>query len=295
MKTNLDRIRQLIQMCRGENVVEKYNSKRTAAAEFNKMFGMVNSNLFWHHVWQGSLGSEKSASFFGCTVDEIAPVLKEFQDAIGSGVFDVRTTSMTVSNSKYFTDQNKNLSGTNGFVEVDTTPRHSFFFFINKNGKPVESGEYRAEFEQTTQTGRQKALDYANELLRKYNEQKGLYFHDTYTVYDARTMTKRDFDSYVHRLEAAIENNIPVPPCSEKQAFWVAKKMNCPQQAAERLNKEQASQLLGVLFDKDGHYAYHKVERDGILNHYSKILGLGVNEGMINRIVDNVLNEILHR
>ena len=293
MKTNLDRLRQLSQMYHGEDVVENYNSSKTAKAEYNRMAVIWKQREFNYYA-SGFPGVEESARYFGTSVDEMEQLANDFRSfQYTTGNFSTfHDESMDERDAAFFTEYNRNEKDPSN--HVDTALRHGFYYVFTDNKRSGSiSGKFIAKYSNTTKTGRQTSLDRANELARIRNEQMGVYHVGS--VYDARTMTKRDFNDMVHRLETAIANNTPIQPCSEKQAFWVAKKLGCPQSVAARLNIKQASQLLDVLFDKNGYYASTPALRGDILNHYSKILGLGVNEGMINRIVDNVLNEILHR
>lgn len=287
-KSDLDRLRIISKIYNGEDVVEHFKSERTAKAEVNRIVKLLKD-------WRFPMSA--SADSLGTTEEEFNTLMEDYRMLR-------RETNGCEKPEIFVMDPKKVLSWeehnhNNPDNKTDTTLRVELHFHHIKPNKfgslfsdAYSSGTYRAEFDNNTKTSKQNDYEEVNRLLKLRDEKRGLFWEPGSTVYfDSRT-TDSTFKAYIDRLKETLASDEVLPPCSEKQAYWVAKKMGCSQSTASTLNKLQASQLLAVLFDKEGHYESNPITRDEILKHYREILNI-TNEAIVRDIIRDVLKRYI--
>jgi restriction endonuclease S subunit len=110
--------------------------------------------------------------------------------------------------------------------------------------------------EERTQTKKGKTKDEHEELLVKLIQRLGTHPVTGYEAlpygctYNGYKITKRDIATLNNTITRILNDESPLPLCSEKQAYWCAKFLGVDKEVAMNLNKYQASDILNVYFEK---------------------------------------------
>lgn len=151
---------------------------------------------------------------------------------------------------------------------------------VTENNKVVyatvslhRTGHYRdiaISFANKTHTKRDDTL---NEFSKVYNELVNYCGTVASTplslsskVWIQESMSEREWNHKIEECKKWMEAEMEL--CTEKQAMWVSKKMEIPMETAQKLNKMQASEILGYFFNDDT----FGVEEKSFLEHYRKIV-----------------------
>jgi hypothetical protein len=110
--------------------------------------------------------------------------------------------------------------------------------------------------EERTQTKKRKTKDEHEELMAKLIQKIGMHPVTGYDAlpygctYVSNNITERDIAKINGTIIKYLNDDSPLPPCSEKQAYWCAKFLGVDKEVAMNLNKYQASDILNVYFEK---------------------------------------------
>ena len=260
-KTNLDRLRIIAQLCKGENVTENFNSERTAKAEWNKMLGFKVNNWVFEDLGRvlREWGTDnylykRALERFGVVDDEVISLVETIVSFCKENVCDLTWQYISASEKS------------DGEYEV---------FFASKKrrtlGQRIEgSGIYTATCKSVTNTKKyQQFLEY-DKAVSTFIEEVGLRFSPDTHLFKKYKYGDNTEHSYQKSISMVLDK-IPQykEPCSEKQAYYIAKNMrNVSVEQALKLNKGQASELLDCIFNMCTDNPYY----DDIMNHYREIL-----------------------
>lgn len=107
-----------------------------------------------------------------------------------------------------------------------------------------------------TQTKKGKIKDEHEELIMKLIQKLGTHPVTGYEAlpygctYVSNKRTKMDIAELNDTIIKYLNDETPIPLCSEKQAYWCAKFLDIDKEVAMNLNKYQASDILNVYFEK---------------------------------------------
>lgn len=107
-----------------------------------------------------------------------------------------------------------------------------------------------------TQTKKGKIKDEHEELIVKLIQKLGTHPVTGYEAlpygctYVSNKRTEEDIRKLNDTIIKYLNDDSPLPPCSEKQAYWCAKFLGVDKEVAMNLNKYQASDILNVYFEK---------------------------------------------
>ena len=276
----------LLKMFNGEDVIENYNSERTAKAEYHKVNEHIEILRTLAGVYSRGPGEEKEiydfnyahwSVFQGIPWEAIADKLKQIYD---SGLLYKKRRSDCLS------VQRKNQCNA-------PEDAHYGFYFGSISNKL--SGTYMAVCKQRTNTSKRRTIDLYYELIGKiinfYGLVNGHYLPSDFTVYSTQP-TEWMYEPKIGMMQELLAKGDPnqLPRCSEKQALWISRKMNVD---GSKLNKFQASELLDVLFNYDDNASGNDPET--VMNHYKKILGIKESRYMkqIIRLTESDLHKLV--
>lgn len=113
----------------------------------------------------------------------------------------------------------------------------------------IERHMVEIRFEKKTDTCLERAKSECFKALSDLSDYCG-----TISATPCRDFFTRNSDSYTYKRiagEAKSYIGTELPLCSEKQALWVSRKMECPIEVASKLNKYQASEILDYFFNDE--------------------------------------------
>lgn len=278
IKSTIDIIDIINRMASGEDVIENYNSEKTAKAEMNRIVKFVNDNSFDILFYMGpnNTEDEKRANYefymqpkkawSRISFDEVYPHIEQL---VSSGVLRKKMVSDSIS-----VDMAK---------RTGKEPRQSFFFGSRNN--PL-SGKYVATCAAKTNTSKQRTIAQYNEKIRELKYMMGLFSSAYIPIGNATIHSiELDYEAKIARIEELMSK--PLPQCTQKQADWIMRKMESVDPI--KLNKYQASELLDVLFNGPDNKAASNP--DDVIAHYTRILSENRIRRMIDECVASTINE----
>lgn len=278
MKSTIDIIDIINRMASGEEVIENYNSEKTAKAEMNRIVKFVNDNSFdiLFYLGQNKTVDEKRTNYefymqpkkvwTGISFDEAYPHIEQL---VLSGILRKKIVGDSIS-----VDMAK---------RTGKEPRHSFFFGSRNN---PSSGKYVATCVAKTNTSKQRTIGQYHEKMRELKNMMGL-FSSAYIPIRNTTIhsIELDYEDKIARIEELMSK--PLPQCTPKQADWIRNKLGSVN--SNKLNKFQASELLDVLFNGPDNKAASNP--DDVIAHYTRILSENRIRRMIDECVVRTINE----
>jgi hypothetical protein len=288
-KTSIDRFNQIYQMSKGQNIVEDFNSEKTAKAEFHKMIEMdddINHCPGYTVFITFRKGSDyykkedvdyywnKTFEKHGISVETGLPMWYEIID---SGMMGKRIFKDCVS-----------VEDVRMYGEQETRKPHYGY----RHGRDENVyGKYVANCVNKTNTTKQRTIGDYGMIAKQLQEKLGLCNIDYVPIKTFRVNSSEyEIRSKISMAEEIL--NSPLQPCTDKQALWIARKLKTDEITAKKLNKYQASELLDILFNWDDNQ--WAVDPDKTVAYYKKLLGLteSINrKNVINRVVKNVIKE----
>ena len=244
-KTNFDRLQQLYRIIvNNENIVEDYNSEKTAKAEYNKMTSLINLSFLGLTVDSLERGIsnivDEYVKEFGVSVDKIIDILKPISEIIReNGSINLRSDCLSVK------DSNSNLN-------VDNDIPHYGFYTTNRNFR-WKGGTYRANCVEITNTSKQLSIKEYIKLCDDCMKKAGTYSDDVLPreiqAYRKRDnqQTKRMYDSKADKMKQFLKSSLPA--ATPKQIAFIISKTNLTENEAHKLNKYQATELVGAIID----------------------------------------------
>lgn len=243
-RTNIDRLRIVAALCKGEDVVETLKSERTAYTEYHKMASLMNAT-YWRfakpcaNIVEYGEHSQFYADVlerYGKVDDEVLSLMHEVEDFLVNGdACQLFSDYVSVCKSEFLCRNGE-----------ETSP-HFSFCFGNRRCRNL-SGTYTVLFSDVVNTSKRKAWVAYENAVKKFVQEVGLAYAPDSQLF------KRDYSSTESVLKKATKKVLGMigeyksTPCTEKQACCVSRNMIVDVVSARKLNKAQASELLGCVF-----------------------------------------------
>lgn len=267
-KTNMDRLRQLYTMCvEKKDVVEDFNSEKTAKAEYNKMkefsetIGFVTSCVNTSDP-QGVYEYNYQRRFENTPWDEIKDLLIGLHNS--ECPYKKRSFDCLSIKSK------------NMYKIEDENAHYSFWYGKTK----VLSAKYIANCLNRTNTRKRRMIDEYHSMIGKMVEFYGVsdswYLPSMFTIYNSQPVA----DDYANMigfcknvLDGSEESKIKTP--SDKQINCILRGTDLSANDIETLNNFQCSELIDIILNWD--YNKGAVKPENVITHYNKIIGKNIN------------------
>lgn len=289
----------LCRMANGEDVVEYYNSEKTAKGARNS-FLKFNTNVIKLLFMGGKNIYERDfKNKFKVEWENIEPLLNHLKNT---------EMSNFLYNDKLY-KQDNSISDYNNMIRQGFEWEKPNYSFCYTDGY-TRFGRYIAYCQVETQTSKkntkQEYDDLYSKLLDVLKDYYGLYSSYYLPSFKLRYehVNEREIKAEINRLRTILDNkdNIgkyySVDQPTDKQKFWINKKLGV---LPNNLNKTQANELLDVLFNGNDNKA--RSNPNDVLNFYKKMFGLTetyrsinnskmINESLIDLITQSIINKI---
>lgn len=258
----------LLELLEKKDIVLHYKSERTARQYYNNMIECLKR---FGRAEMAYSRTDKCWCFVGPTVgddlfgpcEEVMPIWDKLNDA---GMF------------RRFHCGVETIDTYNSFKDYIASFDHDLDYL--PGGKITIEGKYRGDVaysiqfvpENVTNTPKRRAAIAWREKVKKVCETIGVLWNcpnECWWKYGYHKCTEEIYLRLSGICNEYIEGKKEIASCSPKQAIWVAKMLGCSEEAASKLNKFQASEVLDYMFDDTGMFDKEKEE---IKEYYNKIL-----------------------